>query len=73
MPQPHSSASCDNKGVSSGGFKAGTSTSTKRARSTPSAINPPGLPLRSTTTPKGASSQPSTFLPTPAGTTFGSS
>ncbi|KAL3566445.1 hypothetical protein D5086_031860 [Populus alba] len=56
MQKTHSSASCDNKGISSSGFRAGSSTSTKRAGSTPSASNPPSSPLQSTTTPRGSGS-----------------
>ncbi|KAJ6859633.1 hypothetical protein NC652_041808 [Populus alba x Populus x berolinensis] len=58
MQKTHSSASCDNKGISSSGFRAGSSTSTKRAGSTPSASNPPSSPLQSTTTPRGYVNSP---------------
>ncbi|KAL3567805.1 hypothetical protein D5086_030456 [Populus alba] len=73
MQQTRSSASCDNKGVSSGGSKAGTFASTKRAGSTPFVSNPPSSPLWPTTMPRGTSPQPSAFFSSFVGITFGSS
>ncbi|KAJ6864996.1 hypothetical protein NC651_035532 [Populus alba x Populus x berolinensis] len=59
-----------NKGISSDDSRAGVSTSANRARSTPSASNSRS-PLRPTIMQKGASPQPSGFVPTCFGTTSG--